>query len=103
MLGGCIGPFSLAARLVGVTEAMELTLADPALMHVVIEKAARFLADYARAFRAAGADGLIMAEPAAGLLSPRGMSARPSRRAPLEEAPAVMTSPEPRVRVRQWR
>jgi uroporphyrinogen decarboxylase len=75
VLGGCIGPFSLAARLVGVTEAMELTLADPALMHVVIEKAARFLADYARAFRAAGADGLIMAEPAAGLLSPRGMSA----------------------------
>jgi uroporphyrinogen decarboxylase len=75
VLGGCIGPFSLAARLVGVTEAMELTLADPVLMHVVLEKAARFLADYARAFQAAGADGLIMAEPAAGLLSPRGMSA----------------------------
>ena len=74
VLGGCIGPFSLAARLVGVTEAMELTLADPALMHQVIEKAARFLADYVRAFQAAGADGLIMAEPAAGLLSPRGMS-----------------------------
>jgi uroporphyrinogen decarboxylase len=75
VLGGCIGPFSLAARLVGVSEAMELTLADPALMHVVVEKAARFLADYVRAFQAAGADGLIMAEPAAGLLSPRGMAA----------------------------
>ena len=75
VLGGCIGPFSLAARLVGVTEAMELTLADPALMHAVLEKAARFLAEYARAFQAAGADGLLMAEPAAGLLSPRGMSA----------------------------
>ena len=75
VLGGCIGPFSLAARLVGVSEALELTLADPDLMHVVLEKSAAFLTDYLRAFRSAGANGVIIAEPAAGLLSPRGLAA----------------------------
>jgi uroporphyrinogen decarboxylase len=75
VLAGCIGPFSLAGRLVGLSEACGLTLDDPALMHTVLDKCAGFLAAYAKAFRAAGADGLIMAEPAAGLLSPRGLTA----------------------------
>ena len=75
VLGGCIGPFSLAARLTGVSEAMELTVTEPELMHVLLEKSAEFLTAYARAFREAGAGGLIMAEPAAGLLSPRAMAA----------------------------
>ena len=78
VLGGCIGPFSLASRLVGVSEALELTLAEPDLIQVVLEKSAEFLAAYARAFKAAGADGLIMAEPAAGLLSPRSLSTHSS-------------------------
>jgi uroporphyrinogen decarboxylase len=75
VFGGCIGPFSLAARLIGVSEALELTLADPDLVHVVLEKSASFLTDYLRAFRSAGADGVLIAEPAAGLLSPRGLAA----------------------------
>ena len=74
VLAGCIGPFSLAARLVGVSEAMELTVTDPDLMQAVLDKCVTFLAGYIRAFRAAGADGVIMAEPAAGLLSPRSMT-----------------------------
>jgi uroporphyrinogen decarboxylase len=78
VLAGCIGPFSLAARLVGVSEALELTLAEPDLMSAVLEKSAAFLAAYARAFKEAGADGLIMAEPAAGLLSPRSLSVHSS-------------------------
>ena len=78
VLGGCIGPFSLAARLVGVSEALELTLAEPELMEAVLEKSTAFLTGYARAFKEAGADGLIMAEPAAGLLSPRGVSTHSS-------------------------
>ena len=73
VLGGCIGPFSLATRLVGVSEALELTLSEPDLMQAVLEKSTAFLTGYARAFKEAGADGLIMAEPAAGLLSPRGL------------------------------
>ncbi len=74
VLGGCIGPLSLAARLIGVSEALELTITEPGIVHTVLEKATAFLDAYARAFRAAGADGLIMAEPTAGLLSPRGMA-----------------------------
>ena len=75
VFAGCIGPFSLAARLVGVSEAMELTVTEPDLMQAVVAKSTAFLMAYARAFQAAGADGLIMAEPAAGLLSPRGLAA----------------------------
>jgi uroporphyrinogen decarboxylase len=74
VLAGCIGPFSLAARLVGVSEAMELTVTEPELMESVLEKSVQFLIAYIRAFRAAGADGVLMADPAAGLLSPRSMS-----------------------------
>lgn len=74
VLGGCIGPFSLAARLVGVSEAMEMTVTDPDLVHVLLEKCAAFLTAYLQAFKREGADGVIMAEPAAGLLSPRGMA-----------------------------
>ena len=70
VLGGCIGPFSLAARLVGVSEAMEMTVTEPQLMHTLLEKCAAFLTAYIRAFQQAGADGILMAEPAAGLLSP---------------------------------
>ena len=74
VLAGCIGPFSLAARLAGVSEALEMTLTEPALMHLLLEKCAAFLTSYLQAFRQAGADGVIMAEPMAGLLSPDGLS-----------------------------
>ena len=74
VFGGCIGPFSLAARLVGVREALEMTVTDPEIIHILLEKSAEFLAAYIAAFKRAGAAGVIMAEPAAGLLSPRGLS-----------------------------
>jgi uroporphyrinogen decarboxylase len=74
VFGGCIGPFSLAARLVGVSEALELTVTEPDLVHALLEKSAAFLTRYLKAFRSSGADGIIMAEPAAGLLSPRALA-----------------------------
>ena len=74
VFGGCIDPFSLAARMVGVSEAMEMTINEPDLMRVLLEKCSTFLTAYVRAFREAGADGVIMAEPAAGLLSPPSLS-----------------------------
>ena len=73
VLGGMVGPFSLAARIYGVSEALGVTLDDPELAHSLVAKAARFLTAYAQAFKAAGADGVIMAEPTAGLLSPRAL------------------------------
>lgn len=74
VFGGCIGPFTLAARLIGLSEACQLTVTEPELMHELIGKTAAFLSEYIRAFKEAGANGVIMAEPAAGLLSPVGFS-----------------------------
>lgn len=74
VFGGCIGPFTLAARLVGLSEACQLTVTEPELMHGLLEKTTAFLSAYMRAFRDAGADGVILAEPGAGLLSPAGFT-----------------------------
>ncbi len=74
VMGGCIGPFSLAGRLFGVSEALEATMLQPELVQVLLEKATQYLIDFILAFRQVGAAGVIMAEPAAGLLSPRGMA-----------------------------
>jgi uroporphyrinogen decarboxylase len=75
VFAGMVGPFSLASRLFGVGEALSLTVDDPDLMHLLVRKSAQFLTGYARAFRQAGADGVIVAEPTAGLLSPRALAA----------------------------
>ena len=43
---------------------------EPEVIHILLEKITGFLIDYALAFKEAGANGIIIAEPAAGLLSP---------------------------------
>jgi uroporphyrinogen decarboxylase len=73
VLAGLIGPFSLAGRLYGVSEALLATAMEPEVIAPLVEKTTRFLIAYARAFKDAGADGLIMAEPTAGLMSPAGV------------------------------
>ncbi|MBE6691238.1 MAG: methyltransferase [Ruminococcaceae bacterium] len=70
VLAGMIGPFSLSARLLDVSEIMMDCYDDPDMVHTVLEKATAFLISYAKAFKVAGADGIMMAEPVAGLLSP---------------------------------
>ncbi|MBP3375505.1 MAG: uroporphyrinogen decarboxylase family protein [Clostridia bacterium] len=70
VLAGMIGPFSLAARLLDVTEIMVDCYDDPDMVHTVLEKVTEFLIEYAKAYKAAGANGIVMAEPVSGLLSP---------------------------------
>ena len=70
VLAGMIGPFSLAARLLDVTEIMMDCYDDPDMVHLVLDKVTTFLIEYARAYKATGADGIMMAEPVSGLLSP---------------------------------
>lgn len=70
VLAGMIGPYSLAGRLLDMTEIMILCYEDPELVETVLEKVTEFLIEYAKAFKAAGANGIAIAEPAAGLLSP---------------------------------
>lgn len=70
ILAGMIGPYSLAGRLLDMTEIMILCYEDPELVETVLEKVTQFLCAYAKAFKEAGADGIVLAEPAAGLLGP---------------------------------
>jgi uroporphyrinogen decarboxylase len=70
LLAGMIGPFSLAGRLMDVTEIMYICYDEPETVHVVLEKATEFLIAYGKAMQEAGADGIMMAEPLAGILSP---------------------------------
>ena len=70
VLAGMIGPYSLAARLFDVSEIMMDCYDDPDMVHTVLEKVTEFLIEYAKAYKAVGANGIVMAEPVAGLLSP---------------------------------
>ena len=70
VLAGIIGPFSLAARLLDVTEIMMDCYDEPDMVHTVLEKCTAFLIEYAKAYKTAGANGIMMAEPVSGLLSP---------------------------------
>ena len=70
VFAGIIGPYSLAGRLLDMTEIMVLCYEEPEMVETVLEKVTVFLVEYAKAFKEAGANGIIMAEPAAGLLSP---------------------------------
>ncbi len=70
VLAGMIGPFSLAGRLMDVTEIMYLCFDEPETVEKVLEKATEYLVSYANAFKKAGASGIVMAEPLAGIMSP---------------------------------
>ena len=70
VFAGMIGPFSLAARLLDVSEIMMDCYDDPDMVHLILDKVTSFLVEYAKAYKAAGAHGIMIAEPVAGLLSP---------------------------------
>lgn len=70
VLAGVIGPFSLAGRLLDVTEAMIYCYDEPDMVHTVLDKVTTFIINYIKAYKAVGANGVVMAEPLAGLLSP---------------------------------
>ena len=70
VFAGAIGPFSLAARLLDVTEIMVECYDEPDMVHLVMEKATAFLIEYCKAYKEAGANGIVLAEPVTGLLSP---------------------------------
>lgn len=70
VLAGMIGPYSLAGRLMDVTEIIYTCYDEPETVHAVLDKVCEYLIAYGQAFRSAGADGVVMAEPLAGILSP---------------------------------
>nr|WP_288661240.1 uroporphyrinogen decarboxylase family protein [uncultured Alistipes sp.] len=69
LFAGCIGPFSLAGRLFGMTELMMAIFTEPETVQLLLEKCTRFISGYCQALKQAGAQGVVIAEPAAGLVS----------------------------------
>ena len=70
VFAGVIGPFSLAGRLMDVSEAMVYCYDEPDMVHTVLEKVTQFIIKYCLEYKRIGANGVVIAEPLAGLLSP---------------------------------
>jgi uroporphyrinogen decarboxylase len=69
VFGGCIGPFSLAGRLYDLSEMMLALYIEPETITLLLEKCTELLINYCRAIKETGVSGVIIAEPAAGLIS----------------------------------
>ena len=70
VLAGIIGPFSLAGRLMDVSQAMLYCYDEPEMVHIVMRKVTDYLIEVSDLYKKAGASGVIMAEPLTGILSP---------------------------------
>ena len=69
VFAGCIGPYSLAGRLYDMSEIMMLIYINPEAANTLLRKCTDFIIRYCMALKATGVNGVVMAEPAAGLLS----------------------------------
>ena len=69
VVAGCIGPYSLAGRLYDMSEIMMLIYINPEAANTLLRKCTDFIIRYCMALKATGVNGVVMAEPAAGLLS----------------------------------
>ncbi len=69
VLGGVIGPYSFAGRLFDMTEMMTGILIAPDGANQLLQICTNYIIKYAQAFKEAGCNGIIIAEPAAGLLA----------------------------------
>lgn len=69
VLAGVIGPFSLAGRLYDVSEIMMACYIEPDAIKLLLDKCIEFIIKYCRELKQIGCSGVVVAEPAAGLLS----------------------------------
>ncbi|MCD6576852.1 MAG: uroporphyrinogen decarboxylase family protein [Anaerolineaceae bacterium] len=74
VIGGIIGPFSLAGRLFGVKEMFQLVLDNELSALSLISKCNQFVIEFARAYQQVGCQGVVISEPSAGLMSPVALS-----------------------------
>lgn len=69
VLAGVIGPFSLAGRLYDMSEIMVACYMEPEAIACLLEKCTAFIKNYCIELKRIGCSGVVIAEPAAGLLS----------------------------------
>jgi len=74
VVGAMLGPFALAGRLFGLTEAVAATTTEPETIEALLDIVTGFLCRYALEFRETGAWGILVAEAAAGQLPPEGVA-----------------------------
>lgn len=74
VFGGIIGPFSLAGRLFDMSEIMIACYCEPETAKLLLDKCTSFLIGYCKEIKKQGVQGVVIAEPAAGLLSGEGCS-----------------------------
>ncbi len=72
VFGGMIGPFSLAGRLYDMSEFMMACYCEPETAGLLLRKCTSFLLNYCLELKKQGIQGVVIAEPAAGLLSNEG-------------------------------
>ena len=71
VFAGIIGPYTLVGRLIGMSNLMVMSVAEPKTVQIALDKATEFIIAYAKAYKEAGADGFELAEPTTGLISPK--------------------------------
>ncbi len=71
VFSGVIGPYSLAGRLIGVSDIMMECYSTPEMVELVMDKTTEFLINYINAYKQTGVGGVCMAEPLTGMLSPK--------------------------------
>lgn len=69
VFAGAIGPFSLAGRLYDMSEIMVSCYLEPETITLLLDKCTQFIQAYCQELKLLGCAGVILAEPAAGLLS----------------------------------
>jgi uroporphyrinogen decarboxylase len=69
VFAGVIGPFSLAGRLFDISELMMACYTKPESTYCLLKKCTEFILNYCRELKKIGCSGVVIAEPAAGLLS----------------------------------
>lgn len=70
VFAGAIGPFSLAGRLMDVSSSLIYCYDEPEMVHTVLKKVTEFIINYVNEYKKVGANGVVIAEPLAGLLTP---------------------------------
>ena len=75
VFGGMLGPFSLAANLLEINKCLMMTIRGSEYLHALLETCTEWLIQRAAAYKTAGANGVFIAEPTAGLLSPKACDA----------------------------
>jgi len=70
VLSGILAPYTLAGRLVDIVTLSKACRKEKRLVHTVLEKITEFQINFVKAYKAAGGNGVLLAEPLAGLLGP---------------------------------